>query len=59
MPKTKTAAKSGAADEKMKSVRNKVIKKKTGPAEGGIKADEKAARRFKAGTIALREVKKY
>jgi hypothetical protein len=38
-----------------KAQKTKVIaKKKTAPAEGGIKA-----RRFKPGTVALREIKKY
>lgn len=59
MPKTKTAAQAGADVAKGKmSAKNKAIKKKTGPAEGGIKGD-KIKRKFKAGTIALREVKKY
>ncbi len=66
MPKTKIAAQANAAASKTakisgKSKASKAIKK-TGPAKGGAKpATEGDAkkRRFKAGTIALREIKKY
>ena len=58
MPKTKTAA--GKASKKMsvkgKSMKSKGIKK-TAPAEGGMK--DKAKRRYKPGTVALREIKRY
>ena len=52
MPKTKVAAKARADTKKVAAA--KAIKK-TAPADGGVK--EK--RRRKAGTVALREVKKY
>ena len=56
MPKSKTAAKgksSKMAVKGKKMNKSKAIKK-TAPAEGGIKK-----RRNKAGTLALREIKKY
>ena len=58
MVKTKVvAAKKDSMKEKMKmSSKSKMIKK-TAPAEGGMKEQKK--RRFKAGTIALREIKRY
>ena len=57
MAKTKVAAKAKEAQKAaMKMKTNKQIKK-TAPAEGGMK--ERKARRNKAGTVALREVKKY
>ena len=63
MPKTKIAAKAMPMDNK-KKISAKVSKsktiKKTAPAEGGMKKDgEKRTIRFKAGTVALREVKRY
>lgn len=58
MPKTKTAA--GKASKKM-SVKGKSMKakavKKTAPAEGGMKDKRKV--HYKAGTVALREIKRY
>jgi histone H3 len=57
MPKTKTAAKAKAS-KKMpaKGSKSKAVKK-SAPASGGMK--EKSNRRWKAGTVALREVKRY
>ena len=68
MPKTKVAAQANAAAAKTAkmSVKSKTSKaiKKTGPAKGGAKSAEGDAKktrkiRFKAGTIALREIKRY
>ena len=67
MPKTKVAAQANAAAASKtakisgKSKASKAIKK-TGPAKGGAKTaegDAKKNRRFKAGTVALREIKRY
>ena len=66
MPKTKVAAQANNATQKAakmpaKSKASKAIKK-TGPAAGGVKNAEKAdgkTRRFKPGTVALREIKRY
>ena len=65
MPKTKVAAKSvrdsqkpkAVMDKKRASKKTKAIQKKTAPAEGGMK--EKRQIRRKAGTTALREIKRY
>ena len=62
MPKTKVAAK--AMTDNTKKISAKMDKsktiKKTAPAEGGMKSEgEKRKIRFKAGTVALREVKRY
>ena len=59
MPKGKnTAAKSGSKAKVRASAG-----KKTAPAKGGIKSkakgDKDVKRRFKAGTVALREIKRY
>ena len=57
MPKTKTAA--GKASKKM-SVKGKeksMKMKKTAPAEGGVKERKKP--HYKAGTVALREIKRF
>ena len=56
MPKTKTTAKAIAAkgSKKIKAVKPKAAKK-TAPAEGGMKRKF----RVKAGTNALREIKRY
>ena len=57
MPKTKTAAKAkGSKKMPAKGSKSKAIKK-SAPAKGGIK--EKRQFRWKAGTVALREVRKY
>ena len=67
MPKTKLAAQANHASEKAakmpaKAKASKAIKK-TGPVAGGVKnsADkkEKKSHRFKPGTVALREIKRY
>jgi histone H3 len=60
MPKTKTAAKSMDKDKKMsaKAKMSKTIKK-TAPAEGGMKNEEKRKIRYKPGTVVLREIKRY
>ena len=57
MPKTKTAAKAKTS-KKMptKSSKSKALKK-SAPAAGGVK--KRAFKGWKAGTVALREVKKY
>ena len=55
MPKTKVAAKAKTGAKK--SMKSKSIKK-SAPAAGGMKTEKKKMR-FKAGTVALREVKRY
>merc|ERR1712195_296933 len=66
MLKTKVAAKAVKESKKPKAVMNdkkkvekktKAITKKTAPAEGGMKDAHK--RRNRAGTVALREIKRY
>merc|ERR1712084_128909 len=57
MPKTKTAAKAkGSKKLPAKGTKSKAIKK-SAPAAGGVKDRKKM--RFRPGTVALREVKKY
>ena len=56
MPKTKTAAKAKGS-KKMPAKKGSKAVKKSAPAAGGIK--EKRRNRRKAGTVALREVKRY
>ena len=57
MPKTKIAAKAkGSKKMPAKGSKSKAIKK-SAPAKGGIKKEK--LRRYKPGTVALREVKKY
>ena len=57
-------AKGGSASKSSKNVKSKTIKK-TAPAAGGMKgkaaagSDEKKARRYRPGTVALREIKRY
>ena len=59
MPKTKTAAQQiKKVSVKGKSSKSKAIKKNA-PAEGGIKDKAAAKRRYKPGTVALREIKRY
>lgn len=67
MPKTKVAAQANKATDNSaklsgKAKASKAIKK-TGPAAGGVKntegQKERKARRNKAGTVALREIKRY
>jgi histone H3 len=64
MPKTKVAAQANTKNAAKISGKAKASKaiKKTGPAAGGVKNAEKKdakPRRFKAGTVALREIKRY
>ena len=69
MPKSKVAAKAvtdAKQPKKMMSEKNKAsktISKKTAPAKGGVKnaEDDKEKRkiRHRAGTVALREIKRY
>jgi histone H3 len=57
MPKTKAAAKEiKKIPVKGKSSKSKTIKK-AAPSEGGMK--ERKERRYKPGTVALREIKRY
>ena len=57
MPKTKTAAKAkGSKKIPSKSSKSKAVKK-SAPAAGGMK--DKKNRKWRAGTVALREVKRY
>ena len=56
MPKTKTAAKAKAS-KKMPSKGSKKAVKKSAPAAGGMKDRKKL--RWRPGTVALREVKRY
>ena len=44
---------------KSKKIKMSSKSKKTAPAKGGMKGDAVKKRRFKAGTLALREIKKY
>ena len=61
MPRAKVAGKKQEKSSKVnvatgsKASKNEKAKKKTAPAEGGMKLK----RRFKAGTVALREIKRY
>ena len=55
MPKSKIAAKANSKKMPISNLKDKAIKK-TAPAEGGVKQKKT---RFKPGTVALREVKKY
>ena len=58
MPKTKIAAKAKAATKmSTKMNKNSKVIKKTAPAAGGVKDQHK--RRFKPGTVTLREIKRY
>lgn len=67
MPKTKVAAQANNAVMKSGKMSGKakasIATKKTGPAAGGVKnAEGKKERktfRWKAGTVALREIKRY
>ena len=59
MPRQKIAGKKGKISSKSdggsKSKMSSKAKKKTAPAEGGMKK----TRRFRPGTVALREIKRY
>jgi len=58
MPKTKAIAKEvNKMTVKVNSDKSKAIKKKSAPAEGGVK--DKKTIRYKPGTVALREIKRY
>ena len=62
MPRQKiTASKFDSKTKKTSAAGSKAkqaeAKKKTAPAEGGVKPDR--ARRFRPGTVALREIKRY
>ena len=61
MPKSKVAAKAKAASKMPAKVMGTNLKsktiKKTAPAEGGMK--DKRKNRMKAGTVTLREIKRY
>ena len=63
MPRNKVAGKKAKTSSKASSQasvasKSKAIgKKKTAPAEGGVK--EKRSMRWRPGTVALREIKRY
>ena len=58
MPKAKTAA--TKVSSKSKTMNKKSMSKKIAPAKGGVKnGEEKRTRRNRAGTVALREIKRY
>ncbi len=59
MPRQKTAGKKGKISSKSSggASASKTGKKKTAPAEGGVK--EKRQVRWRPGTVALREIKRY
>ena len=59
MPKSKAAAKAKAATKMSAKVKGFNAIKKTAPAKGGMKDGERRKMRFKAGTVTLREIKKY
>ena len=70
MPKGKNTASKVVKDkkkEKAKKVQSKakiakdkkVVSKKTAPAKGGMKEGERKKPRFRPGTVALREIKRY
>ena len=58
MPKTKTAAKAKGSKKMPAKGKGSKAVKKSAPAAGGVKKAQKN-RRWKAGTVALREVKRY
>jgi len=71
MPKGKNTASKVVKDKKMDKVKkvqskakiakDKTVSKKTAPAAGGMKVDgeKKKKNRFRPGTVALREIKRY
>ena len=59
MPKTKAAAKAKESTKMTAKVSGKNAIKKTAPAAGGMKATGEKKRRYKPGTVTLREIKKY
>ena len=58
MPKSKAAAKAKAATKMPAKVKGSNAVKKTAPAKGGMK-EGKSGRRYKPGTVTLREIKRY
>ncbi len=60
MPRAKVVGKKNNKAEKKSATGSKAskatMKKKTAPAEGGVKAEK---RKFRPGTVALREIKRY
>ena len=59
MPKSKAAAKAKASTKMPAKVKGTNAVKKTAPAKGGMKDGEKRNRRYKPGTVTLREIKRY
>ena len=69
MPKGKNTAGTVVKDKKMekakklqskaKIAKEKSVSKKTAPAKGGVKEGERKKPRFRPGTVALREIKRY
>ena len=69
MPKGKNTASKVVKDKKMDKVKKvqskakiakeKSVSKKTAPAAGGVKGGERKKPRFRPGTVALREIKRY
>ena len=59
MPKSKVAAKAKAATKMPTKVKASKAIKKTAPAEGGVKDQQKKKNRFRPGTVTLREIKRY
>ena len=68
MPKQKVVAAKvestlkGSKKDSLSKTSKKIAKmgnKKTAPAEGGMKKEEKKKIRFRPGTVALREIKRY
>jgi histone H3 len=69
MPKGKNTASKVVKDKKMDKVKkvqskakiakDKTVSKKTAPAKGGMKDGERKKNRFRPGTVALREIKRY
>ena len=71
MPKGKNTAGKVVKDKKMDKAKkvqskakiakdkSKTVSKKTAPAKGGMKEGERKKMRFRPGTVALREIKRY
>ena len=61
MPRVKVVGKKTTEHKKTSATGSKAskasLKKKTAPAEGGVKTDKK--RRYRPGTVALREIKRF
>ena len=56
MARTKTMAKKKGKGKKGKKSRGRKGKRKTAPAKGGV---ERKKHRWRPGTVALRDIKKY